>query len=521
MTAPRIERALLSVHDKRGIVDFARALASLRVEILSTGGTRRALAEAGLSVREVAEVTGFPEMLGGRVKTLHPKIHAGILARRDLPAHRAALEAQGIAGIDLVAVNLYPFEGTVARPGVARDEAIEEIDVGGPTLLRAAAKNHDFVAAVVDPDDYPAVLEELRARGALSPETRRRLASKAFRATAAYDAAIAVWLSREEEERFPESAAFAGRRIARLRYGENPHQAAALYRSVLAPEPGVAGGEVLGGKALSFNNLLDIDAAFALVREFSGPTAAVVKHNNPSGAACAAKPADALAAAWEGDPVSAFGSVVGLNRPFDAACAGFLASESRFVEAILAPDFEPAALETVTTKPKWGRNVRLVRTPFDRPPSSRVEVRSISGGFLLQTTDDRVESAADLKVATKRSPTLAEVDALLFAATVAKHVRSNAVVLSRDRAVVGVGAGQMSRVDAVRLAIGKAGARARGVVLASDAFFPFADGVEEALAAGVTAILQPGGSVRDAETIAAADRAGAAMVFTGVRHFRH
>ncbi|MGH7151755.1 MAG: bifunctional phosphoribosylaminoimidazolecarboxamide formyltransferase/IMP cyclohydrolase, partial [Planctomycetota bacterium] len=467
MTAPRVERALLSVHDKRGIVELARGLAALRVEILSTGGTRRALQEAGLPVREVSEVTGFPEMLDGRVKTLHPKIHAGILARRDLPAHASALEEQGIGWIDLLAVNLYPFEATVSRPGVPREEAIEQIDIGGPSLLRAAAKNHAFVAALVDPDDYGTLLEELRTTDArISEPTRRRLAAKAFRATAAYDAAIASWLSRAEGERFPEVFSFAGRRVASLRYGENPHQEAALYRALLPPEAGVAGGEVLGGKALSYNNLLDLDAAFGLVREFAEPAAAVVKHGNPCGAAGAAKPADALAAAWEGDPVSAFGSVLGLNRPFDRGCADFLCSESRFVEAIVAPSFEPAALEAITTRPKWGKSVRLLRTSFDPPPSSRIEVRPISGGFLLQTPDDRLESASDLKVATKRAPTPSEVDALLFAATLAKHVRSNAIVLARGRTVVGVGAGQMSRVDAVRLALAKAGPRAKGSVLA-------------------------------------------------------
>ncbi|MCI0587385.1 MAG: bifunctional phosphoribosylaminoimidazolecarboxamide formyltransferase/IMP cyclohydrolase [Planctomycetes bacterium] len=522
MTAPRIERALLSVHDKRGIVDLARGLAALRVEILSTGGTRRALQEAGLAVREVSEVTGFPEMLDGRVKTLHPKIHAGILARRDLPAHAAALEAQGIGWIDLLAVNLHPFEATVSRPGVSRDEAIEQIDIGGPSLLRAAAKNHGFVASLVDSDDYGPLLEELRTNdGRISEPTRRRLAAKAFRATAAYDAAIAAWLSHEQGDRFPDFCSFAGRRVASLRYGENPHQEAALYRAVLASEPGVAGGEVLGGKPLSYNNLLDLDAAFGLVREFADPAAVVVKHGNPCGAACSQSPAAALASAWEGDPVSAFGSVIGLNQPFDRECADFLCSESRFVEAVVAPAFASDALQAVTTKPKWGQNLRSVRTSFDPPPPSRVDLRPISGGFLLQTPDDRVETASDLKVVTKRAPTPAEVDALLFAATVAKHVRSNAIVLARGRTVVGVGAGQMSRVDAVRLAIAKAGPRTKGSVLASDAFFPFPDGVEEAVAAGVAAILQPGGSVRDAESIAAADRAGAAMVLTGVRHFRH
>ncbi len=518
--ARRVERALLAVSDKRGLDSFARGLAALRVEIVSTGGTARALAAAGLAVREVADVTGFPEMLGGRVKTLHPAVHAGILARRGRAEDLAALEKAGIAPFDLVVVNLYPFEAAVAA-GVDPEEAIEQIDIGGPTLLRAAAKNREDVAAVCDPSDYEPVLGEMRSSGgSLSAATRERLAAKAFRATAAYDAAIAAWFTLETGEPFPESVVLAGRASIRLRYGENPHQEAALYRAVLAPEAGVAGGEVLGGKALSYNNLLDLDAARGLVGEFEEPAAVVVKHGNPAGAAVAEALATAVAQAWEGDPLSAFGSVVGLNRPLDDASAEFLAGEGRFVEAVVAPDFEPRALEVLTTRPKWGASVRCVRTALpDR--RTRIEARAISGGFLLQTSDAKIDAAADLRVVTKRAPAPPEIESLLFAAAVAKHVRSNAIVLARECAVVGVGAGQMSRVDAVRLAVAKAGERAKGAALASDAFFPFPDGIEEAVRAGVSSILQPGGSVRDREGIAAADRAGAAMVFTGTRHFRH
>jgi phosphoribosylaminoimidazolecarboxamide formyltransferase/IMP cyclohydrolase len=518
--ARRVARALLTVSDKRGLAEFARGLAALGVEIVSTGGTRRALEEAGIAAREVAQLTGFPEMLGGRVKTLHPAVHAGILARRDVADDLASLGRAGIDPIDLVVVNLYPFEAAI-EGGAVREEAIEQIDVGGPALLRAAAKNHDHVAVVVDPEDYAPVFEEMRSGGgALSATTRERLAAKAFRATAAYDAAIASWMSSRTGEVFPESFSLAGRAVRSLRYGENPHQEATLYRAVGASDAGVAGGEVLGGKALSYNNLLDLDAARSLAGEFGAPAAAVVKHGNPCGTAAATDLVSALAAAWEGDPLSAFGSVVGLNRSLDAPCAEFLAGEGRFVEAIVAPGFDPGALEVLTKRPKWGGSVRCLRTPSRSAPP-RVEVRAISGGFLLQTPDEKIETASDLRTVTKRAPDPREIEALLFAATVAKHVRSNAIVLARGGTVVGVGAGQMSRVDAVRLAVAKAGERAAGAALASDAFFPFPDGIEEAARAGVKAFLQPGGSVRDAEVIAAADRAGAAMVFTGVRHFRH
>jgi phosphoribosylaminoimidazolecarboxamide formyltransferase/IMP cyclohydrolase len=524
----RIERALISVSDKTGIADFARRLAALGIEILSTGGTRRELERAGISAGEVSEHTGFPEILDGRVKTLHPLVHGGILARRDDPAHAAAMREHGILPIDLVVVNLYPFERTVARAGVAHEAAIEEIDIGGPALIRAAAKNHDSVAVVTDPADYERVLVALEERGVLGAELRRELARAAFRRTARYDAAIAAWLERaaeeEEDAPFPEEVLLAGARVMDLRYGENPHQRAALYRGAPVGEASVVGAEVLGGKPLSFNNLLDLDAALALAKELADPFACVVKHANPCGAAAAATIAAALEGAWAGDPLSAFGSVVALNRPLDLAAAEFLVSENRFVEAVIAPAFEPEALEGLTTRPRWGKSVRLVACgpigPERRAARAR-EVRAVLGGFLLQTRDLAGARAEDLSFATNAQPSAADVEALLFAERVAKHVRSNAIVLAVGRRVVGVGAGQMSRVDAVRMAVQKAGDRARGSVLASDAFFPFPDGVEAAMAAGVRAILQPGGSVRDADVIAACDRGGVPMVFTGQRHFRH
>jgi phosphoribosylaminoimidazolecarboxamide formyltransferase / IMP cyclohydrolase len=525
----KIERALISVSDKRGIEGFARALHQMGVEILSTGGTHAKLSAAGIPVREVAEFTGFPEMMDGRVKTLHPKVHGGILALRDSAEHRRAMDEHGIDAIDLVVVNLYPFEATVARAGVTRGEAIEQIDIGGPSMVRSAAKNHRFVGVVTDPDDYGRVLDELQKReGTLSEELRRELALKAFALTASYDAAISRWLFDEEdragEPAFPAAYALGGRKVLDLRYGENPHQRAAFYAGGGAGEPSIATAEVLSGKALSYNNLVDLDAALALAKEFDEPFVCVCKHNNPCGAAVAETVEEALSGAWAGDPVSAFGSVLAFTRPMNAASAEFLTSENRFVEAIVAPSFDAEALAILRERPKWGRNVRLLSVGEFSTASRdarRLEVKPLTGGFLVQQRDLAAADPETYRVVTRRTPTAQELRSLAFAERVAKHVKSNAIVIAKDERVLGVGAGQMSRVDAVRLAVHKAGEEVAGAVLASDAFFPFADGPEVAIERGVAVLLQPGGSVRDEEVIAACDRLGAAMVFTGTRHFRH
>jgi phosphoribosylaminoimidazolecarboxamide formyltransferase/IMP cyclohydrolase len=458
-------------------------------------------------------------------------VHGGILARRDDASHLGAMKEHGIGAIDLVVVNLYPFESTVAKTGVSREEAVEQIDIGGPSMVRSAAKNHAFVGVVVDPADYGRVLEDLEQHdGALSANLRRELAVKAFSATASYDAAISNWLFGEEvreglaSDVFPPVKVFAGSKIASLRYGENPHQSAAFYRVGGVNEPSVANAELLGGKQLSYNNLVDLDAAHALAKEFDAPFVAVTKHNNPCGAAAAATIGEALEKAWAGDPISAYGSVLAFTRPLDLACAEFLVSGNRFVEAIVAPAFDPKALELLTGRPKWGKSVRLLACgpfgPSSRNPAS-LEWKQLVGGFLLQSRDLKAEDVADCKVVTRAAPSSEQLHSLLFANRVAKHVKSNAIVLARGSEVLGVGAGQMSRVDAVRLSVHKAGERVRGSSLASDAFFPFPDGVEAAIAAGVGAILQPGGSVRDADVIAACDRLGIPMVFTSARHFRH
>jgi phosphoribosylaminoimidazolecarboxamide formyltransferase/IMP cyclohydrolase len=529
--AHRIDRALISVSDKAGVENLARSLTQMGVEVLSTGGTFAALRKAGIPVREVSDYTGFPEMMDGRVKTLHPKVHGGILALRDVEGHRGAMAEHSILPIDLVVVNLYPFEATVAKEGVERAEAVEQTDIGGPSMVRSAAKNHRFVAVVTDPADYGRLLDEMqRSDRSVSEVFRRELAVKAFGATARYDSAIARWLFEQErvdghtESRFPSSFSLAGVMVEELRYGENPHQLAAFYRTGGFDEPSVANARKLSGKALSYNNLVDLDSALALAKEFEGPFACVIKHNNPCGAAQGETLAVALEAAWAGDPVSAFGSVLAFTRPLDTACAEYLVSGNRFVEAIVAPGYDSAALELLTSKPKWGKNVRLLECGnFSKVvrQARDVEVKKLVGGFLLQERDLAAVDAGACKVVTKRAPTASELDGLLFADRVGKHVKSNSIVLASSERVFGIGAGQMSRVDSVRLAVSKAGEQARGAVLGSDAFFPFPDGAIAALDAGVTAILQPGGSVRDAEVIAACDERGAAMVFTGMRHFRH
>jgi phosphoribosylaminoimidazolecarboxamide formyltransferase / IMP cyclohydrolase len=520
-----IARALLSVSDKTGLVPFARALARLGVTLVSTGGTARALADAGLAVSDVASVTGFPELLDGRLKTLHPAIHGGILARRDLDAHTSALARHAIAPIDLVVVNLYPFAAAVAR-GAPDDECLETIDIGGPSLIRGAAKNHDFVTVVTDPADYDMVIGEMNAlQGATSHALRRTLAARAFAHTAAYDAAIAQWFQRAAGEIFPETLVLAARRAQFLRYGENPHQQAALY---VAPggRPGVASARQIQGKDLSYNNLNDTDAALALVAEFAGPAVAIIKHANPCGVAMAGDLASAYARALACDPQSAFGGIVALNRALDATTATAIAA--LFVEVVIAPEIAPEAVDILARKTALRV---LVAAALPDPAAPDLSLRSLAGGYLLQTGDGGRIGDGALKTMTKRTPTPDETRDLLFAWTVAKHVKSNAIVYAKDGATVGIGAGQMSRVDAARIAAfkaedagraaGLAAAPTVGSVAASDAFFPFADGLEATIAAGATAVIQPGGSVRDQEVIDAADRAGIAMVFTGMRHFRH
>jgi phosphoribosylaminoimidazolecarboxamide formyltransferase / IMP cyclohydrolase len=520
-----IRRALVSVYDKTGLVPLARALAARGVEIISTGGTARALGEAGIAVIEVADVTRFPEMLDGRVKTLHPALHGGILGRRDHAAHREALEAHGIGWIDLVIVNLYPFAATVARGG-SWAECIENIDIGGPSLLRGAAKNHDFVTVLSDPEDYDGFLAELAAHdGATTLALRRRLAGAVYARTGAYDAAIAEWMAAQRGDTFPETLALGARRKQLLRYGENPHQSAALYVTD-APRRGVATAEQVQGKELSYNNLNDTDAAFELVAEFVPPAVAIIKHANPCGVATGASLLEAYEKALATDPVSAFGGIVAVNRPLDEASAEALAK--LFLEVVIAPDAMPEARAALAQKSA----LRLLVTggmPDPRAPG--IVLRSLAGGYLLQSRDAGRVGDDDLKVVTKRAPTRQETTDLLFAFHVAKHVKSNAIVFAKNGATIGIGAGQMSRVDAARIAVWKAEEAGRaaglaesptkGAVVASDAFFPFADGLLAAAQAGATAVIQPGGSKRDAEVIAAADAHGMAMVFTGMRHFRH
>jgi len=518
-----IRRALISVSDKSGLVPFAQALAARGVEILSTGGSAKALRDAGVAVKEVSEHSGFPEILDGRVKTLVPQIHGGILGRRDSEEHLAQMATHGIAPIDLVAVNLYPFEATVAR-GASENACVENIDIGGPALIRAAAKNHDFVAVLTEPEQYAAVLEEWQQRGGTTFALRRRLAGEAYARTAAYDSAIAAWFAERRGETFPRRLTVAGALRQTLRYGENPHQSAAFY--VTGDRPGVATTRQLQGKELSYNNLNDTDAAFECVAEFDGPTVAIIKHANPCGVATAATLAEAWDKAFLCDPVSPFGGIVAVNRTLDVTAAEKIAAI--LTEVIIAPDADDAARQLLARR----RNLRLLLTGgMPDATASALTFRSLSGGFLAQTRDNGRVERSELRVVSQRAPTEVELVDLLFAFRVCKHVKSNAIVYAKDSATVGIGAGQPSRVDSARIGAWKAEAAAkaagldlpltRGSVAASDAFFPFADGLEAAIAAGATAVIQPGGSVRDAEVIAAADAAGVAMVFTGMRHFRH
>jgi phosphoribosylaminoimidazolecarboxamide formyltransferase/IMP cyclohydrolase len=517
-----IRRALLSVSDKTGVVELAQALAAKGVELVSTGGTARALREAGLAVRDVSELTGFPEMMDGRVKTLHPKVHGGLLAVRDNEEHVAAMAAHGIGAIDLVVVNLYPFEATVAK-GAARDEIIENIDIGGPSMVRSAAKNHASVAILTDPADYPLVAE-----GSTTLEQRRVFAMKAYQATAAYDAAIAGWFAHVDQgQRFPERVSVPMIKAAELRYGENPHQIAALYTQAGGVH-GIAQAEQVQGKELSYNNYNDADAALELVSEFRDgpPTVVIVKHANPCGVASADTLIEAYRAAFACDTVSAFGGIIALNRPLDEATAE--AISGIFTEVVCAPGADAGARAVFARK----KNLRLLLTGELPDPARRGRaMKGIAGGFLIQSRDNGAVTRAQLKVVTRRSPSEQELADALFAWTVAKHVKSNAIVYAKDGATAGIGAGQMNRLESARIAAWKAkdaadkagwGApRTIGSAVASDAFFPFADGLLAAVEAGATAVIQPGGSIRDEEVIAAADAAGLAMVFTGMRHFRH
>jgi phosphoribosylaminoimidazolecarboxamide formyltransferase/IMP cyclohydrolase len=523
----RVGRALISVHDKTGVVDFARGLAALGAEIISTGGTARLLRESGVAVVDVAEVTGFPEMLDGRVKTLHPKVHGGLLARRELPEHVAALERHGIRPIDLIAVTLYPFEQTVERAGVTLEEAIENIDIGGPSMIRGAAKNHAHVAVLTDPAQYGPVLDELRkSDGTLSDETRLRLAADAFRRTAQYDAAIATYLrdpsaaGRSAAAGFPERLAIDGVRVQSLRYGENPHQAAAFYRPAKGPL-GLSAATQLHGPELSYNNLLDWSAALGLLLEFDDPAAVVIKHTNPCGVALGAGAGEAIRRAKACDPVSIYGGIVGLNRTVDLEVVKELSGI--LLEILFAPAYEPDALEEIRRTKKKCRVFQLPCARRDYPARAP-ELRSVWGGVLLQDADLTDLDEAALKVVSRRAPSAAELSALRFAWRVGKHAKSNAIVLATAEQVVGVGAGQMNRVDSARLAVMRArevGLETKGSVCASDAFFPFRDGLDVVAKAGATAVIHPGGSLRDEEVVAAADLHGMAMVVSGIRHFKH
>ena len=525
LTAPgevQVRRALLSVSDKTGIVDFARGLAELGVELISTGGTAGALADAGIPHRSISDYTGFPEIMDGRVKTLNPKLYAGLLAVRDNPEHLAAAADADVEMVDLVCVNLYPFEQTVAKRGVPDSEVIENIDIGGPTMIRAAAKNFAFAAPVVSPASYDAILDELRTdAGArkLSLATRESLAAEAFAYTARYDTAIQRWFA-ERRDDFPPLFVRAFEKVTDLSYGENPHQRAAYYAQVGSPTHLLSNVRQLGGKPLSFNNLLDLNAARLLVREFSGAACVIVKHNNPCGVAIGDDPLDAYRKAFACDPQSAFGGVIAFNRPFDGPLAEALVQQ--FAEVLFAPGYDDAALATLASRP----NLRILQDDEQQALHlADPDLKQVLGGLLVQDRDLDTQERAEMSVATRREPTDAEWRELLFAWRVCKHVRSNAIVLASGGASVGIGAGQMSRVDSVRIAIEKARdaqpSALQGAAMASDAFFPFPDGPQVAIEAGVTAIVQPGGSVRDAEVVAAADAAGVAMVFTSRRHFKH
>lgn len=524
----KIGRALISVSDKTGIAEFGLGLSHLDVEIISTGGTARMLREAGIAVKDISEITGMPEMLDGRVKTLHPAVHGGILGRRSEAAHRLTLAQMKIGWIDMVVVNLYPFEQVAAKGTASFEELIENIDIGGPAMIRSAAKNFHDVAVITDADDYAALLEEMQsAGGALSLATRWRLAQKAFARTSRYDSAISSVIAKLDAsgasapggEKFPDELTLRFNKLATLRYGENPHQAAALYATAGNLKGGLARARQLQGKELSFNNLVDLEAAWDLAREFAGPAAAVIKHTNPCGCALQATQVESYLKAYEADPISAYGGVLGFNRALDGATAEEVAK--LFVEAIVAPGFAPEALQRLGGK----KNLRLVEVDTSEAATAslatEMHLEQVSGGLLVQDKDRHVLKASDLKVVTKKQPTPEQIESLLFAWQVCKHVKSNAIVYARGTQLLSTGAGQMSRVDSVKFGALKAQLPLAGCVLASDAFFPFPDGIEEGAKAGAIAVIQPGGSIRDEDAIAACDKLGVAMVFTGVRHFRH
>ncbi len=506
-----MKRALLSVSNKGGLLDFARGLEKLGYEIISTGGTYNAINEAGIKVKKVADITGFPEILDGRVKTLHPKIHGGILARRS-PEHLQQLQENDIGTIDIVAVNLYPFRETISRPGVSLEEAIENIDIGGPAMLRAAAKNYRDVAVVVKPEFYPLLLKALEEDGEISPEFRLQLALEAFSHTAAYDAMIAAYLSGLSNSELNQNLILAGEKVYDLRYGENPHQKASFYR-LMTPEKGLPDAKQLNGKELSYNNIIDTQAAWELVQEFDEPACVIIKHTNPCGTAIAATLEEAYERAFAADPLSAFGGIIALNRPVDIATAEKAAEP--FMEVIIAPAYSPEALERFQAK----KNLRVLELPLEE--TGGLQLKTVAGGFVVQERDRDELDMDKVQVVTQEKPTAGQLKELAFARKVAKHVKSNAIVITRDGVTLGVGAGQMNRVGSARIALESAGEKARGAVMASDAFFPFKDTVELAAKYGVTAIIQPGGSVRDQESIEECDKHGIAMVFTGIRHFRH
>lgn len=525
---PKIERALLSVSDKTGLIEFAKGLAASGIELFSTGGTSRELTQAGLTVHDVADYTGSPEMMDGRLKTLHPKVHGGVLCRHDNASDMQSLEEHDIAKFELVVINLYPFAATIANPDSTFSDAIEKIDIGGPTLVRGAAKNHAFVTIASSSDQYPAILESIQQQSGTTLAHRKQLAAAAFAHTADYDAAIAQYfatqLDADETQAstsYPPELRMSLKRKATLRYGENPHQSAALYLSQHASPRSVVNAKQLHGKELSYNNLLDLDAALGVARSLPTPGVAVLKHNNPCGAASAPTMGGAMQKAWAGDPVSAFGSILGFNATVDSVAAECLAEPGKFVEAIIAPDFSPEAIEILTTKPKWKANVRLMRVGEIDPGTGGMILRAIDGGFLAQAADDLADDESQWKVATQAQPSDEQMADLRFAWAVCRHVKSNAIVLAKDQMLLGAGAGQMSRVDSVEISISKAGDRAAGSVLASDAFFPFDDSIHRAAEAGITAIIQPGGSRNDQQVIDACNQHGMPMVLTGCRHFRH
>jgi phosphoribosylaminoimidazolecarboxamide formyltransferase/IMP cyclohydrolase len=522
MDSPPIKRALISVSNKAGLAALAQALADAGVEIYSTGGTAKYMRDEGVEVQDISDYTGFPEMMDGRLKTLHPKVFGGILARRDRDDDMASLDAHQIVPFELVVVNLYPFESTIRREGVTLGEAIEQIDIGGPSLVRAAAKNHAYVAIATTPEHYAEIAQEVAQQGRTSPELRQRLAADAFAHTAAYDRAIADYFqSLESGQLLPSSINMQLQRKALLRYGENPHQQAALYTNVEMRGANVVSARQLNGKELSYNNLMDLDSALAVARSLPQSAAVVIKHTNPCGAASAETLVDATRRAFEGDPVSAFGSVLGFNQVVDEPTAEFLATPGLFVEAIVAPGFTSEALEILTTRPKWKQNVRLMDVGDLNTPPAALHCRHIDGGLLVQQADVEPDDEQQWQVVTQHQPTPEQMAELRFAWAVMRHVKSNAIVLCREQMLCGAGAGQMSRVDSVDISIRKAGERAAGCVLASDAFFPFPDSIHKAADAGIVAIIQPGGSRKDKDVIAACNERGLPMVFTARRHFKH